>query len=84
NVGQKFTSNKSVFDQPSVFDGVNIFGGSVVANQNVGVKSLGVNGTAIFDSATFHSGFNATDIYAYGGLQGSNLLLNSALFGDSV
>ncbi|MFM5297313.1 hypothetical protein ACEUAI_24130, partial [Aeromonas veronii] len=84
NVGQKFTSNKSVFDQPSVFDGVNIFGGSVIANQNVGVKSLGVNATAIFDSATFHSGFNATDIYAYGGLQGSNLLLNSALFGDSV
>ncbi|WP_323947148.1 autotransporter outer membrane beta-barrel domain-containing protein [Aeromonas hydrophila] len=84
NVGQKFTSNKSVFDRPSVFDGVNIFGGSVIANQNVGVKSLGVNGTAIFDSATFYSGFNATDIYAYGGLQGSNLLLNSALFSDKV
>ena len=84
NIGQNFTSNKSVFDQPSVFDGVNIFGGSVIANQNVGVKSLGVNGTAIFDSATFYSGFNATDIYAYGGIQGTNLLLNSAQFSDKV
>jgi hypothetical protein len=84
NVSQMFISNKSIFDQPSAFDGVNVFGGSNIANHNVGFKSLGVYGAAVFDSATFYSGFNVTDIYAYGGIQGGNLLINNGQFNGKV